>query len=195
MLKYPYNISLINLFLFLFLFIHPFFSQAQKGYSDSNGKIIMVNRMDETRTKKLRLDKLLTIRLLNGQKVEGICYVEDNATIICGTERIYIDSIYAINGVVTRNSKEKASGAGLAVISVAAAIYPLYLIIGGIGLGEGNALFVGLTLLSFDLFIAYAAANMMGIYPRRFNIMNWGIRMESPGQELMLIPDELPVDK
>jgi hypothetical protein len=191
MLKYFYNISI----LFLILFIHPFFLNAQKKYSNLNGQIIMVNRMSETRTKTLRLDKSLTIRTINGQKIEGICYVEDNNTIICGSERIALDSIYLINGFVARNSKEKAYGVGLAFLSAGAAIYPLYLVVGGIGLGDGNALFVGLTLLTFDLFIVYAAASLMGIYPRRFNIMNWAIRMEPPGQELLMIPDEVRVYK
>lgn len=189
MLKYIYNISFLNLFLFLLLFIHPYFIEAQKSYSDANGKIIMVNRMDQTRTKTLRTDKPLTIRMINGYKLKGICYVEDPTTIICGTERISIDSIYAINGFVARNSKEKTLGIGLGILSVGAAIYPLYLIIGGIGLGEGTALFVGLTLLTFDLFIMYAAASLTGIYPRRFNIINYGISMEPGGQELLFIPD------
>jgi hypothetical protein len=193
MLKYPYNISSINLFLFLFLFlfIHPFFGQAQKKYSSSNGQIIMVNRMDENRTKTLRTDKPLTIRTINGLKVKGMCFVEDNTTIICGSERISFDSIYSINGLVARNSKEKVFGVGLGVISAGAAIYPLYLIVSGFGLGDGNALFVGFTLLSFDLLIMYAAASLAGIYPRRFNIMNWGIRMEPPVQELLYIPNEV----
>jgi hypothetical protein len=189
MLKYSYKIFIV----FLFLFIHPVFLIAQKEYSNSNGKIIMVNRMDETRTKTLRLDKSVTIRTIHGQKVEGICFVEDNNTIICGTERISLDSIYSINGIVARNSKEKAYGVCLAFLSAGAAAYPLYLIIGGLGLGDGNALFVGMTLLTFDLFIVYAAASLMGIYPRRFNMMNWAVRMEPPDQGLRIIPDELPV--
>lgn len=190
-MKYNYNISFLKLFLFLLLSIHPYFIQAQKGYSDANGNIIMVNRMNETRTKTLRTDKPLTIRMINGYKWKGICYVEDNTTIICGTERIPLDSIYAINGFVARNSKEKTLGVGLGILSVGAAIYPMYLIIEGFGLGEGTALFVGLTLLSFDLFIMYAAASLVGIYPRRFNIMNWGIRMEPGDQELLFIPNPI----
>lgn len=189
MWKLKRNISIL---LLIILSDHPDLVRAQKGYDDSNGKIVAVNRMDETRTKTLRLDRPVTIRLLNGNKMEGLCFIEDKTTIVCGTDRIDIDSIYTINGLVLRNSKEKAYGVGLSVLAVGAAIYPIYLVIGGIGLGEGNALFVGLTLLTFDLFIMYAATSLIGIYPRRFSVVNWELRFEPSGQELLFIPDELP---
>jgi len=167
--------------------------KAQEESPNTYGQILMMNRMDESRIKTLRLDKSLTIKMLDGRKMEGICSVKDEITLICGSENIRIDSIFFINGFVVRKSKEKAYGVGLALLSAAAAIYPFYLVIGGLGLGEGKALFVGVTLLFFDLILVYAAASLTGIYPRRFNTMNWAIRIEPPEQNLLLIPGETSV--
>jgi hypothetical protein len=179
------------LFFLCIILIHPFCLMAQKNDFYANGKIAMVNRMDESRTRALRTDKPLTIRTMDGKKIKGICYVESNSAIYCEKKRISLDSIYSISGLVTRNSKEKAAGVGLGILSIGGAVYPLYLIIGGLGLGDGNALFVGITLLSFDLILMYAAATLTGIYPRRFNLMNWGILVYPPGQIPLTIPQEM----
>jgi hypothetical protein len=140
----------------------------------------------------IRSDKPITVRMIDGQKIKGIFYLEDERTMVIGSDKIRMDSIYALSGFVIRNSKEKACGTGLIILSGLGTIYPLYLIIGGLGLGEGKALFVGATLFFFDFILAYAGANLAGIYPRKFNMMNWGIRINHENSYTLPISIEIP---
>ncbi len=167
---------------------------AQQTPDFAFGQIMLVNRLNKTKTKVIRSDKPVTIRMIDGRKIKGDFYLEDENTMIVGSEKIILDSIYSLSGFVIRNSKEKAMGAGLTILSGAGIIYPLYLIIGGFGLGEAKALFAGITLLFFDTILAYAGTSLAGIYPRRFNMVNWGIRIIYQSQHSIPLSKEIAVD-
>ena len=181
-------IKLLNTFILLNI---AFNLTAQQIPHSTYGQIVLVNRLYETNIKMIRSDKPITVRMIDGQKIKGIFYLEDGRTMVIGSEKIRMDSIYALSGFVIRNSKEKAGGTGLIILSGLGTIYPLYLIIGGFSLGEGKALFVGATLLFFDLILAYAGANLAGIYPRKFNMMNWEIRINHESQNMIPLPIEI----
>jgi hypothetical protein len=89
-----------------------------------------------------------------------------------------------ISGFVNSNSKDKAVGLGLT--AGAGIVFPVavYYILGGIAWGFSNGIFVGATLLAFDLLLAYAGTTTMGVLPRRFSTFNW---------EIELSPIQLPV--
>lgn len=167
---------------------------AQQNSDSVSGQIMLVNRLNETKTKIIRSDKPVIIRMIDGRKIKGDFYLENDNTMVVGSEKIRLDSIYSLSGFVIRNSKEKAMGAGLIILSGAGIIYPLYLIIGGFGLGEVKALFAGITLLFFDTILAYAGTSLTGIYPRRFNMVNWGIRIVYQSHHSIPFSVEIPVD-
>jgi len=186
-----FKLLVISNFMMLIL---PLNLTAQQNSNSAYGEILLVNRLYETKTRAIRPDKPITVRLIDGRKISGEFYLEDEQMMIIGSEKIRMDSIYSLTGFVIRNSIEKAIGTGLTIFSVAGIIYPLYLIAGGFGLGEGKALFVGITLLFVDSLLAYAGTSLAGICPRRFNMMNWGIRITHQSQLLLPIPIEIPLD-
>jgi hypothetical protein len=167
---------------------------GQQTPDSASAQIMLVNRLHETKIKIIRSDKQVTIRMMDGRKIKGDFYLEDDHTMVIGSEKIRLDSIYSLSGFVIRNLTEKAMGAGLMVLSGAVVIYPLYLIIGGLGLGEAKALFAGITLLFFDIILAYAGSNLAGIYPRRFNMMNWRIRINYQSHYSVPFSKEIPLD-
>jgi len=165
---------------------------AQQIPHSSYGQIVLVNRLYETNTRMIRSDKPVTVRMIDGRKIEGPFYLEDEWTMVIGSERIRMDSIFSLTGFVIRNSKEKAVGTGLSILSGLGTIYPLYQIVGGFALGDGKALFVGATLLFFDMILAYAGINLAGIQPRRFNMVNWLIRIDHENRYTLPISIEMP---
>lgn len=177
-----------RIFITFILLIAAFQIVAQQIPHSNYGQIILVNRLYETNTKMIRSDKPITVRMIDGRKIEGPFFIEDERIMVIGPERIRMDSIYSLTGYIVRNSKEKAVGAGLSVLSILGTIYPLYQIIGGFGLGEGKALFVGITLLFFDMILAYAGTNLAGLIPRRFSMVNWMIRIDYQNQVALPVP-------
>jgi hypothetical protein len=169
---------MIRLFITFALLGAAFCMTAQQVPHSTYGQIVLVNRLYETNIKMIRPDKPITVRMADGRKIDGAFYLEDEWIMVIGHERIRMDSIYSLSGFIIRNNKEKAAGAGLSILSILGTIYPLYQIIGGFGLGDGKAVFVGVTLLFFDMILAYAGTNLAGILPRRFNMMNWMIRID-----------------
>ena len=174
----------------IILFI-AFQAAAQQIPNTLNGQIVLVNRLYQTNTKMIRPDKPVSVRMIDGRKLEGAFYLEDEHTMVIGPERIRMDSIASLTGYIIRNSKEKAAGITLSFLSVLGTIYPLYEIVGGFGLGDGKAIFVGATMLFFDLIVAYAGTNLTGILPRRFSMVNWMIRIDYESNADVTIPVEL----
>jgi len=165
---------------------------SQPGIAPSYGDIVMVSRLDSSRTKHIRQDKLIKVRMVDGRKLEGTWYLEDENTMVVGTQKINMENIYTMAGYVQRNSKEKAVGTGLTILSALGAVYPVYLIIGGFGWGDPRAIFVGATILFFDMMLASAGTNLIGIYPRRFNRMNWDIRVDHEIKNAIPLSIEIP---
>ena len=165
---------------------------AQSDTIQSFGQLAFVNRMDTTKVKFIRNDKPIKIKMLDGRKLDGRWYLSDEETMMIGNQAIPMKDIYSIAGYVERDSKDKTLGAGLIILSAVAAVYPAYLIFSGFALGLPQAVFVGATVIFFDLFLAYAGASLMGIYPRRFNRMNWDIRVDYSRNNTYQLPGELP---
>ena len=166
---------------------------AQQVEKQSFGQMALVNKMDTTQVKFIRGDKPIKIRMLNGRKIEGHWYLSDEQTMVVGDQPIPMKDILNLAGYVERDSKEKTLGTGLIMLSAVAAAYPAYLIFSGFALGQPQAVFVGATVIFLDLFLAYAGASLMGIYPRRFNRLNWDIRIDYSLNSVLTIPGELPL--
>jgi len=180
------------LFILSFMISHEF-ALAQVDSVESFGQIVLVNRMDSTHVKQVRSDKTIKIRMTDGKRLEGKWYLSDEQTMVVGRQAIPMKDIYSIAGYVVRDSREKTLGAGLLIFSVMAAAYPSYLIFSGFALGQPHFVFVGATVIFLDLFVAYAGASLMGIYPRRFNRLNWDIRVDYPANTVYKLPGELPL--
>jgi len=114
----------------------------------------------------------------------------ENEKLSLDGKEISLDNIMMISGYVERNSKEKAVGLGLTIGAGIVAPAALYYILGGIAWGIPNGIFIGATVLAFDLLLAYAGTNLMGIYPRRFSTMNWQV-VTSPG--ITVNPQPIPI--
>jgi len=166
---------------------------SQSEVIDSYGDLVVVNKMDSTKANKIRSDKPIKIRMLDGRRLEGHWYLSDKQTMVIGDQSIPMKDIYSFAGYVNRDSKNKTLGAGLLILSAVAAVYPAYLIFSGFALGLPQAVFVGATVIFLDLFLAYAGASLMGIYPRRFNRLNWDIRVDHNLNNSYLLPGELPL--
>ncbi|KPL17230.1 MAG: hypothetical protein AMS26_01710 [Bacteroides sp. SM23_62] len=147
----------------------------------------MINKTDSTKTKTIRIDKRITIKTFDGEKFKGEWQVLDQEKILVQDREVLKDNIMMISGFVQSNSRDRAVGIGLTVGAGLAFPVAVYYILGGIAWGFSNGIFVGSTLLVFDLLLAYAGTTMMGVIPRRFSTLNWEI-------ELFPIQLPLPVD-
>ncbi len=167
--------------LLIILFSHSVFSQ----------QINLVKKLDSTKIKTIRLDKKVTIKTFEGEKFKGEWQVLDEDKILVQEHEVKKDNIMMISGFVKSNSKDRAVGIGLSV--GAGLIFPVavYYFLGGIAWGFTNGIFVGATLLVFDLLLAYAGTTLMGVIPRRFSTLNWEIELSSQPAP---IPLPLPVD-
>ena len=155
--------------LLIILFSHSVLSQ----------QINLVKKLDSTKIKTIRLDKKVTIKTFEGEKFKGEWQVLDDDKILVQEHEVKKDNIMMISGFVKSNSKDRAMGIGLSV--GAGLIFPVavYYFLGGIAWGFTNGVFVGATLLVFDLLLAYAGTTMMGVIPRRFSTLNWEIELSS----------------
>jgi hypothetical protein len=156
-----------------------------------NQQIDLVNKLDGTRIKSIRLDKRITVKTFEGEKFSGEWQVlDDNKFLVQGRE-VAKDDVMMISGFVKPHSSERALGLGLTV--GAGMVFPVavYFILGGIAWGFPNGIFVGATVLVFDLFLAYAGTTMMGIMPRRFSTFNWAIELSTAPEPVRL---PVPVD-
>ena len=130
------------------------------------------------------------VRTFDGSEVKGFVSLIDNEKLILEGKEIELDEIMMISGYLDRNSKQKAVGLGLAIGAGVILPTALYYILGGIAWGMSNGVFVGVTILVFDLFLAYAGTSLMGIYPRRFSTMNWKVAPSTTDTE---IPAGIPL--
>jgi hypothetical protein len=161
------------------------------SHSVLSQQINLVKKLDSTKTKTIRLDKKVTIKTFEGEKFKGEWQVLDEDKILVQEHEVMKDNIMMISGFVKSNSKDRAVGIGLSV--GAGLIFPVavYYFLGGIAWGFTNGIFVGATLLVFDLLLAYAGTTMMGVISRRFSTLNWEIELSSQPAP---IPLPLPVD-
>lgn len=161
------------------------------GYSQ---EIRLGHKLKPEKSSTIRLDKPIMVKTFDGVKVKGMLTILDNEKLILdGKDMIALDEIMMISGYVIRDSREKALGLGLTIGAGVVLPAALYYFLGGIAWGIPNGVFVGTTILVFDLLLAYAGTNLMGIYPRRFSTMNWEIAF-SPAATGISIPLPLPSD-
>ena len=167
--------------LVLILFSHSVFSQ----------QINLIKKRDSTKTKTIRVDKRITIKTFDGEKFKGEWQVLDEDKILMQEQEVKLDNIMMISGFVKSTSKDRAVGIGLSV--GAGLVFPVavYYFLGGIAWGFTNGIFVGATLLVFDLLLAYAGTTMMGVIPRRFSTLNWEIELSAQPAPIQL---PVPVD-
>lgn len=145
-----------------------------------NGQEIqLLHRLDPGRSKIIRLDRAVMVRTFGGVKIEGITVIGDSNNLVIEGKSIPVNDIMMISGFVIRNPREKALGVGL--IIGAGVVFPaaLYYFLGGFAWGMPYGIFIGSTVLVFDLMLAYAGSNLIGIFPRRFSTMNWQIIPEA----------------
>jgi small nuclear ribonucleoprotein (snRNP)-like protein len=149
-------------------------------------QINMIKKLDSAKTKTVRIDKKITIKTFDGEKYNGEWQVIDEQTILVQNKEVKKDNIMMISGFVMSNSKDKAVGIGLTV--GAGIVFPVavYYILGGIAWGFSNGIFVGATLLAFDLLLAYAGTTMMGVLSRRFSTFNWEIELSTQPAPIQL---------
>ena len=167
--------------LVLILSSHSVFSQ----------QINLVKKLDSTKTKTIRMDKRITIKTFDGEKFKGDWRMLDEDKILVQEREVKKDNIMMISGFIQSNSKDRAVGIGLTV--GAGLVFPVavYYFLGGIAWGYTNGIFVGATLLVFDLILAYAGTSMMGVIPRRFSTLNWEIQLSTQPAP---VPLPVPVD-
>ena len=167
--------------LLLIFFSHSVFSQ----------QINLIKKLDSTKTKTIRIDKKITIKTFDGEKFKGEWQVLDEDKILVQEQEVNLDNIMMISGFVQSNSKDRAVGIGLSV--GAGLVFPVavYYFLGGIAWGFTNGIFVGATILVFDLLLAYAGTTMMGVIPRRFSTLNWEIELSARPAPIQL---PVPVD-
>ena len=127
-------------------------------------QINLVKKLDTTKARAIRLDKRITIKTFDGEKYKGEWQVLDEGKILVDEKKVEKDSIMMISGFVQSNSKDRAIGIGLSM--GAGLVFPVavYYFLGGIAWGFTNGIFVGATLLVFDLLLAYAGTSIAAAY-------------------------------
>jgi len=155
-------------------------------------ELILENRLHPDKSKMIRLDKSIMVKTFQGVEVKGeLTQIDDNRLVVEGKDFL-LDDIMMISGIVVRNTREKASGVGLTIGAGIVLPAALYYFLGGIAWGVPNGVFVGATVMVFDLALAYAGTNLMGILPRRFSTMNWKI-LPSDSASGIPVPQPVPL--
>jgi hypothetical protein len=154
-------------------------------------QIHLVKKLDPSKIKEIRMDKRISMKTFDGDKFKGEWQILDEETILIQDKEVKKDNIMMISGYVQGNARDRGLGIGLTV--GAGLVFPVavYYFLGGIAWGFSNGIFVGATLLVFDLLLAYAGTTMMGIIPRRFSTLNWQIGLST---RPVPIPLPVPVD-
>lgn len=149
-------------------------------FLSSNGfsqEIRLQHKLHPDKSRMIRLDKPVLVKSFNGSRIQGIAGIGKDSSLRIGGKIIETKELMTIAGFVHRHSGERAGGMGMLIGAGAILPAALYYFLGGIAWGIPNGMFVGSTLLAFDLLLVYAGANLLGIYPRRFSTMNWEIRI------------------
>jgi hypothetical protein len=156
-----------------------------------NQQIHLVNKLDGTKIKSIRMDNRITVKTFEGEKFSGEWQVLDANKILVQGKEVEKADVMMISGFIKPHSSDRALGLGLTI--GAGIVFPVavYYILGGIAWGFPNGVFVGATVLAFDLLLAYAGTAMMGIMPRRFSTLNWEITLSTAPAPIRL---PVPVD-
>ena len=164
---------------------------CQAGYGQ---EIRIEHKRKPGKSKTIWLDKPVMVRSFDGVKVKGMITASENDKLIIEGKEIALDNIMTISGFVNRNSSEKALGLGLTIGAGIVLPVALYYFLGGIAWGMPNGIFVGSTILAFDLLLAYAGTTLMGILPRRFSTMNWEV-IFSPADTEVPVPAPIQIPR
>ncbi len=137
--------------------------------------IRMEHKINPDKSRTIRTDKPVLVRTFDGVRAKGMVRISGDTALIVEEKVIDPDDIMMIAGFVIRSPREKAIGVGLTIGAGIVLVPALYYILGGIAWAMPNGIFVGATVLVFDLLLGYAGTNLLGIYPRRFSTMNWKV--------------------
>jgi hypothetical protein len=156
-------------------------------------EIRLEHKIKEGQSRILRIDKPVMARTFDGRKVKGLFTDIDRENLRIGEQSIPLEEIMMISGFVIPDGKSRTTGLVLSVGAGVVLPVAVYYILGGIAWAQPNGIFIGATILAFDLLLAYAGASLMGIYPRRFSTLNWeitpaGTDQGLPGMEEEIIP-------
>ena len=158
-------------------------------------EIRLEKRSNPGETRTIRLDKPLTIRTFDGEKQKGLASILPDGRMTLEGKDYPVNSIMSLSGFVVRNSGDKAAGLGLTIGAGAILPLALYYVLGGIAWAMPNGIFIGATVLTFDLLLAYIGTNLMGILPRSFSTMNWKIDLfPREGEPGIPLPLPFPVE-
>jgi hypothetical protein len=184
---FPYVYKVIGMFKKgVYTLVLLFLSQVVSGQ-----EIKLQHKLKPDKSKTLRLDKPVMVRTFDGIKLDGMLILSESGNIILEGKEISPGDIMTISALVRPNSREKAVGLGLTIGAGVVLPLALYYFLGGIAWGMPNGIFVGSTILVFDLMLAYAGTTLMGIFPRRFSTMNWEVVI-SPADSDQEIPELQP---
>jgi hypothetical protein len=139
--------------------------------------IRLEHKLKPDKSRTIRMDKPVMVRTFDGNKLKGMASVHPDGGIVLEGKQVAPDNIMMISGFVKRDSRDKAAGLGITIGAGVVLPVALYYILGGIAWAMPNGIFVGSTVLVFDLLLAYVGINLMGIYPRRFSTLNWEIAL------------------
>jgi hypothetical protein len=153
-------------------------------------EIRLVHKEKEGKSRVIRVDKPVMVRTFEGLKFKGEFRSIDRENIVIGEATIPLEDIMTLAGNMIPSQKNRTVGLGMTIGAGLVLPVALYYILGGIAWAQPNGIFVGATLLAFDLLLAYAGTSLMGIYPRRFSTLNWQVEpINMKGTD----PDELPL--
>ena len=182
--KYVYNMK------YLFGFMVFFFCIAGTSQTLEAQAIRVVHKEKEGKSKVIRVDKPVMVRTFEGARIKGDLRSIDMENIVIGEATIPLEDIMTIAGTIIPNQKNRTVGLGMTIGAGVILPVALYYFFGGIAWAQPNGIFVGATILAFDLLLAYAGTSLMGIYPRRFSTLNWQIL---PAAEEEIEPEDLPL--
>ena len=155
-------------------------------------EIYLDHKLNPGKSNIIRTDKPVMVKTFDGTKIKGMATILENGKIRLDGKEVSPENIMMISGFVVRKPEEKAVGLGLTIGAGIVAPAALYYVLGGIAWAIPNGIFIGATVLVFDLLLAYAGTSLMGVYPRRFSTMTWRVAL-SPGFSLNPPPIPIPI--
>ena len=170
----------------LILLILPLFSLHGQ-------EIRIEHKFKEGKEKTIRVDKPVMVKTFEGNKFKGNVVRIDEDEIVIDKATIAFEDIMTISGFILPDQKNRTIGVGLTIGAGIVAPVGLYFFLGGLAWAQPNGIFIGATIIAFDLLLAYAGTSLMGIYPRRFSTLNWHISTAEPLPEKVEIPLPVPL--
>lgn len=150
----------------------------------SGQELRIEHKTKEDRLKTIRTDKPIMVKTFEGRKVKGMFMGIDQESIMIEESNIPLEDIMTISGFIVPGREGRTTGILLSIGAGVVLPVALYYILGGIAWVQPDGIFIGATILAFDLLLGYAGTSLLGIYPRRFSTYNWNIVPSVPADEV-----------